>query len=522
MLDFYDKRFMGECRPADKPCPPEKPRYTMTEELHHLARRTHETIDRVLRFEEDMQKKFDELMATLTSDNVIFKTTLQESWSAFLQEVKNEVNLFEANVDNTIALYQKDIESNYATLSDDVRRQILDNLATYEAKVDAFELAYIDAFDAFKEVVNGRVADAETYMKTNLAETMRNLVDNLVIEGVIDTVTTEAYGKLTKDIYGQALSAEEIQTIVTAKALDVVNITVANKVYDFKGATITTLNIETTGATIKNAIVLNCNVKPGSRNCSLDNVRFENAEQCVTFGVNTWAFNFRDCSFIGNGDTIAMNAGENTNTTLILTNCYFYNCSTLIYATGGFVCSIIGGWCDEAHQIVYVTGGNCDITITGFDFEALDNVFKAEGYTFSNVAVSGTVGIVQAVVDFMEGIVNLTYNATINNNIKLFSANCPETKYCNVPTKGACSWRLVGSPHSNTFNLYVPPLSTIPVVDGMFVSKITFDNANAEVYTNFGKYLSGTTLNAVTPVYVRNLAELGNNVQLTVTHHNYR
>lgn len=588
MFNFDDKKFFG-----GDPCghpghfPHEKPRYTMTEEVEHTAAAMRETIDRLLRFEERCKADFDGLMKNVTSDNVIFKTTMREAWATFIQEVKNEINVFEGNVDATVSLFQKDTESNYAKLSEDVHAQIAANLADFNAKVTEFETAYVQAFDAFKDAINTRIenyndnhsqafadyqvnvgirldgfeaeireafdafqtalnetvnnfkttwanaiaarldnqdakiSDAEMYMKTNLSASMESLVDELIDEGVIDTITREAYGELVNDIYGAGFSNETIEAIKSDKTVDVIAITVPNKVYDFKGATINTLNVETTGATIKNAIVKNCSVLAGSRNCSFDNVRFENAVQCVNFSVNTWAFNFRGCSFIGEGETVAMNAGANTNTTLVLTNCYFYKCAKLIYATGGFVCSVVGGWADEAKQIVHVTSGNCDIVINGFDFEAIENVFKADAYTFSNIVVNGIVGVVSSVVDYTDGCINLVYDATINNSVKLFSDNCPATHYCNVPTADGSKYRFNGSMTEKVITAYVPPLSSACMLDACHVNKIVFDNASVEVYTRYGKYTSGATLNSVTPVFVRNIAEVGNNVQLTVTSYNY-
>lgn len=165
MFNFDEKRFFGEN--VHKPTghfPPEKPRYTMTEEVEHTARQMRETIERLLRFEERAKSEIDDMLRNVTSDNVIFKSTMREAWATFIQEVKNEVNIFEGNIDSTVALFQKDMESNYATLSEDVQLQIENNLKLYVEKLTAFEEGYLSAFSAFKTTINERI---EMYNQNN-------------------------------------------------------------------------------------------------------------------------------------------------------------------------------------------------------------------------------------------------------------------------------------------------------------------------------------------------------------------
>lgn len=130
--------------------PPEKPRYTMTEEVEHTAREMKNTIQRLLNFEQRLKTEVDDLMKHLTSDNVIFKQTFSGAHTTFLQEVKNEVNAFERNVDATIQLFQNSISTDYATLSEDTKNQIAENLRTFEATVREFETAYESEFLTLK------------------------------------------------------------------------------------------------------------------------------------------------------------------------------------------------------------------------------------------------------------------------------------------------------------------------------------------------------------------------------------
>ena len=86
--------------------PPERPKYTHQEEVNALSLQMKETIDRLLKWERRTQQKVDDLLSHVTQDNVIFKSTMRDSWVTFLEEVKNEVNLFESTVDSTESLFQ--------------------------------------------------------------------------------------------------------------------------------------------------------------------------------------------------------------------------------------------------------------------------------------------------------------------------------------------------------------------------------------------------------------------------------
>lgn len=192
MFHFDEKRFFrGECEHPGH-FPHEKPRYTMTEEIEHTAAHMRETIDRLLKFEERCKVEFDRLSQNLSSDNVIFKTTMREAWTTFISEVKNEINVFEGNVDATVSLFQKNTESNYATLSEEVREQLRVGLLEFDQKVVAFETAYVNAFDAFKEAFNKRVENYNANHLQSFAEYQIN-VNKIVsdFENEIRTTVTD-------------------------------------------------------------------------------------------------------------------------------------------------------------------------------------------------------------------------------------------------------------------------------------------------------------------------------------------
>lgn len=488
MLNLSEIHFPMHC--DHEPHNPPKPRYTVHEDMEAASREMYKTIGRMLDFEKQLNDKVEKMLSLVASDNVTFKETFNNAYRVFLEDVRKEVNGYESNMDSAFRLFTTTIEHDYASLSDDCKAQI-------------------------SEYYN----DVILYIKTNLKDVSMSIVREMINDGTIATITLETYDKIKKHIYG-GLTDNVITSVQTGAEIADITIGTPNTVYDFKGATINSIVINTTGATIKNAIVKNCLVKSGSRNCVLENVRFENNTQCVVFEATTWAFNFRDCSFIGGGNTIAMNAGENTNTTLILTNCYFYNCKTIIHATAGFACSIIGGWCDHAECVVLCDNGNCDIAINGFDFEVVTHIFKCSGYTFTNLCIDGIVGGVTSAVDITSGIFNLIFNATVSRNIKLFSDTCPATCYCNVPTHKGAKYRFTGSVADKDITAYIAPNATIEMLAACHVGKINWVTDGIEVYTIYGKYTKNTALNAVTPVWVKNTVDAGNNALLTVSTYN--
>lgn len=153
--------------------PPEKKRYTITEEVEFTARQMRETIDRLLKFEERLKIEADDLNRHLTADNVIFKQTMNDAHQTFLQAVQNEINSFEAGVDATVTLFQQTMENNYSELSEEVKAEIKGNLDELNKIVDDFEKEYgtafeeykteiMEAFENYKETIDSRLEANDT------------------------------------------------------------------------------------------------------------------------------------------------------------------------------------------------------------------------------------------------------------------------------------------------------------------------------------------------------------------------
>lgn len=137
--------------------PPEKPRYTMTEEVEYTAREMKNTIQRLLNFEHRLKSEVDEMMKHVSSDNVIFKQTFSEAHNLFLQEVKNEVNTFEGNIDASIRVFMENLTSDYSNLSEDTSLQITEYKKEYEQEFRTLTENLQTQYNSFVEAVNSRI-----------------------------------------------------------------------------------------------------------------------------------------------------------------------------------------------------------------------------------------------------------------------------------------------------------------------------------------------------------------------------
>ena len=96
--------------------PPDRPAFTLTEDMKHTIAQMNETIRHLVAFEKRIQSKYEETMKVLTSDNVLFKNTFANAHTLFVQEVKNEVNEFEGNIDASFEVFKTAIETDYKAL----------------------------------------------------------------------------------------------------------------------------------------------------------------------------------------------------------------------------------------------------------------------------------------------------------------------------------------------------------------------------------------------------------------------
>lgn len=197
MFDYHDEKMLYRPHKPSGHFPPDKPRYTMTEEVEHTARQMRETIDRLLKFEKRVSQDVDDMLSHVTNDNVIFKSTMRDSWQTFIEQVKNEINVFESNVDATVSLFQKDLESNYANLSEDINIKI----ETLNSLIDKFDEDYVtkltevqtsiqEQYNEFTKAVNSRIDNNNNAFEQSFADyqqkttTEINMFENSVNQNI--------------------------------------------------------------------------------------------------------------------------------------------------------------------------------------------------------------------------------------------------------------------------------------------------------------------------------------------------
>lgn len=100
---------------------PERPRYTMTEEMEHAVAEIRATITRLIKFEKRLDEKTEDMLKHISGDNVLFKNTFAEGYRQFLIEVKNEVNTFEEDINSALSLFKSTLEADYEERDEKIR-----------------------------------------------------------------------------------------------------------------------------------------------------------------------------------------------------------------------------------------------------------------------------------------------------------------------------------------------------------------------------------------------------------------
>ena len=204
MFTFDEKRFFAP-KPCDPTCPPPEKPHSFPEKVEMTSRMLRDTLDRLLMFEKTMTDKYNDLMAIMTQDNVVFKELMQDAYSEFVSAVRSEINLFETNTDSVVLLFKEAIN----TRLEEFNKNYSEAFAAYQQEIttylNTFEDDIREQFDLYKTDVNRivteygerlnaqdvKIADAVSYMKTNLNATLENLFyeleENGGLTGVIDS-----------------------------------------------------------------------------------------------------------------------------------------------------------------------------------------------------------------------------------------------------------------------------------------------------------------------------------------------
>lgn len=199
MFEYDESKF---CPPVNG-CgefPPRKPHYTEQEEQEHVKREMKNTIERLLKFEQQLKDDIHSLKHAIMSDTTLFKNTFAESHRLFIEEVKNEVNRFEQNIDNSIVALTAaldewktetiaDIEAKVAKISADLTKDYTDFLAETQARYNEFISSVESALNTKGAELDERFAMHKTETETAWSA-YKGTVENSLTRHVTEVTAT--------------------------------------------------------------------------------------------------------------------------------------------------------------------------------------------------------------------------------------------------------------------------------------------------------------------------------------------
>ncbi len=216
MFHYDEKKFFTQESINTTHCG-EKPRYSMPEQVAHTSRELRNTIEHLKMFEETLTDKYNELMQNMSSDNAIFKDLMHKAWQDFIASAQAEINLYETNTDAVIAMFKAAVNNRLETFSKNYSESYADFQLNIDAELKRFEDVINEQFMLYKtnmgsyidkelqKVVeqDARITDAVAYMKTNLAVSVANMLNDMHDEGTIEGIlqselieTPESYGAI--------------------------------------------------------------------------------------------------------------------------------------------------------------------------------------------------------------------------------------------------------------------------------------------------------------------------------------
>lgn len=228
-----------ECGEEHKPpLAPPPPRFTKQEELLFVIKKVNDALGRVLSLEKLVESRFNEYITELTADNTTFKKLCTDTYNTFAKGVQEEVNSFETTITNAFELFKNDknveiedfktaiegrITEYYKNL-DEIFNNFVKEMDTYVEKIVEGEIRegyanfteeITSSFNEHKQEIENRIDgqnaminDAYAYMKTNLGVTLENVMNEMIEDGRLDTISLETYEKI-RTFIGATINVKE-------------------------------------------------------------------------------------------------------------------------------------------------------------------------------------------------------------------------------------------------------------------------------------------------------------------------
>ena len=178
--------------------PPDRPAFTLTEDMKHTIAQMNETIRHLVAFEKRIQSKYEETMKVLTSDNVLFKNTFANAHTLFVQEVKNEVNEFEGNIDASFEVFKTAIETDYKALLEKCETLIADAEDSLKKAVDAHNAKNAATFNGYVVSLNARLNEVERELRNAYSDF--TLSTDEALEAWKNTIESRLGDELTAEV----------------------------------------------------------------------------------------------------------------------------------------------------------------------------------------------------------------------------------------------------------------------------------------------------------------------------------
>ncbi len=180
MFQYDENKFFNDGFIACPHKPEEKPHYSLPEHVEETSRKLNESLERLIRFEERMTQKYDDLMHNMTHDNVTFKELARQAYSDFVSTVRSEINLFETDTSAIVEVFKQS-----------VNKTLEDFNANHNAAFEQYQFDLGNQISAFETEMTNEINAAVAYMKTNINQNVTSLLNTMKddgsLVGVIDS-----------------------------------------------------------------------------------------------------------------------------------------------------------------------------------------------------------------------------------------------------------------------------------------------------------------------------------------------
>lgn len=175
---------------------------------------------------------------TETSDLInTHKSEMNETYNSFRDAIELRLTYYNSNYIKSFNDYCSTMNNNLAEMERDFEQNYANFTSSINASITEFKNEWAGMMSARLDGQDSVINDAVLYMKTNLTATLNQIVDELIIEGRIDTITTATYQSIknripniinVKDYFADNLTVNENGEINFEIAVELINEKLSN------------------------------------------------------------------------------------------------------------------------------------------------------------------------------------------------------------------------------------------------------------------------------------------------------